>query len=148
MRRLLLAFCFAVSLSLLAALPASADTASHFKINDQVPFAGFQVDVPCTGDTITFHGARYGRRRSLVRFFRRCPAKRICADFRQSSVDKMATKCVSERTTHTLIQLTRRPYRKFCTTRQTNAAFVSPLCHSIYQAPAASTGVQQRALVK
>src|SRR3954454_21914409 len=36
------------------ASPAGAATASHFKVNQQIPFAGFQVAVPCTGDTITF----------------------------------------------------------------------------------------------
>src|SRR3954454_20563711 len=36
------------------AAPGAADPKSHFKVNQQVPLAGFQVQVPCTGDTITF----------------------------------------------------------------------------------------------
>jgi hypothetical protein len=39
---------------ILGGSPAGAVAASHFKVNQQIPFAGFQVDVPCTGDTITF----------------------------------------------------------------------------------------------
>jgi len=54
MRGFLLALCAATSAVIVAAVPAGADTASHFKINQQIPFAGFQVFVPCTGDTITF----------------------------------------------------------------------------------------------
>ena len=53
MRHALFALCTALALVGLAA-PAGADTASHFKVNQQIPFAGFQVFVPCTGDTITF----------------------------------------------------------------------------------------------
>ena len=37
-----------------AAGAAQADPAIHFKVNEQIPFAGFQVLVPCTGDIITF----------------------------------------------------------------------------------------------
>jgi hypothetical protein len=33
---------------------AQADPAIHFKVNEQIPFAGFEVAVPCTGDLITF----------------------------------------------------------------------------------------------
>ena len=54
MRGFLLALCAAASAIIVAAVPAGADTASHFKVNQQIPFAGFHVDVPCTGDTITF----------------------------------------------------------------------------------------------
>jgi hypothetical protein len=54
MRRLLLCLCATACAGLVAALPASAGSVSHFKINQQIPLAGFQVDVPCTGDTITF----------------------------------------------------------------------------------------------
>lgn len=43
-----------VCVSVLVALPASASAVDHLKINQQIPFAGFQVFVPCTGDTITF----------------------------------------------------------------------------------------------
>jgi hypothetical protein len=53
MRRLLIACVAAVIAGLMVTVPASA-TVDHFKINQQIPFAGFQVDVPCTGDTITF----------------------------------------------------------------------------------------------
>jgi hypothetical protein len=37
-----------------AAVPAGAAAATHFNVNQQIPLAGFQVLVPCTGDTITF----------------------------------------------------------------------------------------------
>jgi len=53
MRYALFALCTALTVFGLAA-PAGADPATHFKVNQQIPFAGFQVDVPCTGDTITF----------------------------------------------------------------------------------------------
>lgn len=46
---------FTAALTLIGvAAPAGAETASHFKVNQQIPLAGFQVFVPCTGDTITF----------------------------------------------------------------------------------------------
>lgn len=54
MRGFLLGLCSAILTATVAAGPADADSASHFKVNDWIPFAGFQVDVPCTGDTITF----------------------------------------------------------------------------------------------
>ena len=54
MRGALLALCTAAFMLTGAAVPAGADAATHFKVNQQIPFAGFQVFVPCTGDTITF----------------------------------------------------------------------------------------------
>jgi hypothetical protein len=51
MRRSLTAL-IAVSAFLAAASPAAAKP--EFRVNQQLPLAGFQVDVPCTGDTITF----------------------------------------------------------------------------------------------
>src|SRR5215475_7342450 len=54
MRRALFALCTVAFAVIGAAAPAGADTASHFEVNQQIPFAGFQVFVPCTGDTITF----------------------------------------------------------------------------------------------
>jgi len=54
MRSALLVLSAAAAMIIGAAVPASAGAASHFKVNQQVPFAGFQVFVPCTGDTITF----------------------------------------------------------------------------------------------
>jgi hypothetical protein len=54
MRRTLFTLCAAAFAVIAAAVPASAGTVSHFKVNQQIPFAGFQVLVPCTGDTITF----------------------------------------------------------------------------------------------
>jgi hypothetical protein len=53
MRRLLTAL-IAVTAFLAAASPAAASPVFHLKVNQQLPLAGFQVDVPCTGDTITF----------------------------------------------------------------------------------------------
>jgi hypothetical protein len=53
MRRLLTAL-IAVTAFLAAASPAAASPVFHSKVNQQLPLAGFQVDVPCTGDTITF----------------------------------------------------------------------------------------------
>ena len=53
MRRALFTLCVATLAVIGTAIPASA-TVSHFKVNQQIPFAGFQVFVPCTGDTITF----------------------------------------------------------------------------------------------
>ena len=54
MRGALFALCTATFTVIGTAIPAGADAASHFKVNQQIPFAGFQVLVPCTGDTITF----------------------------------------------------------------------------------------------
>jgi len=54
MRNVLLALCAAALNVAGVAAPAGADAASHFKINQQIPLAGFQASVPCTGDTITF----------------------------------------------------------------------------------------------
>ena len=57
MRRVVVTVASAAALVLAmggAASPAGAGTASHFQTNQQIPFAGFQVTVPCTGDTITF----------------------------------------------------------------------------------------------
>jgi hypothetical protein len=55
MRNALLGLSSAVVLTLVGmAAPAGAEAASHFKVNEQIPLAGFQVGVPCTGDTITF----------------------------------------------------------------------------------------------
>jgi hypothetical protein len=44
----------AVIACLVAASPAAASPMVHQQVNQQLPLAGFQVDVPCTGDTITF----------------------------------------------------------------------------------------------
>ena len=53
MRRLLISVLAAAGL--LAASPVAASAAVlHITTNDEIPFAGFQVVVPCTGDTITF----------------------------------------------------------------------------------------------
>src|SRR3954453_18317448 len=54
MRRALVALCSVAFAVIGAAAPAGADTVTHFKVNQQIPFAGFEVFVPCTGDTITF----------------------------------------------------------------------------------------------
>jgi hypothetical protein len=54
MRRALFSLATAALGAIGMATPAAADTATHFKVNQQIPFAGFQVFVPCTGDTITF----------------------------------------------------------------------------------------------
>jgi len=54
MRRILFAVVASAVAVIGAAIPASAGSASHFMVNQQIPFAGFQVFVPCTGDTITF----------------------------------------------------------------------------------------------
>jgi len=54
MRRALFALCAFAFAVVGAAGTAVADSASHFKVNQQVPFVGFEVFVPCTGDTITF----------------------------------------------------------------------------------------------
>jgi len=54
MRRALFALCTVAFAVIGTTAPAGADTASHFKVNQQIPFAGFEVFVPCTGDTITF----------------------------------------------------------------------------------------------
>jgi hypothetical protein len=54
MRRTPVALGLAAAAVIVGASPAGAETASHFKVNQQIPFAGFQVFVPCTGDTITF----------------------------------------------------------------------------------------------
>jgi hypothetical protein len=54
MRRTPVALGLAAAALIVGASPAGAETASHFKVNQQIPFAGFQVFVPCTGDTITF----------------------------------------------------------------------------------------------
>ena len=54
MRGALFALCTAAFMVIGAAVPAGAGAASHFKVKQQIPFAGFQVFVPCTGDTITF----------------------------------------------------------------------------------------------
>jgi hypothetical protein len=57
MRRVVVTVASAAALVLAmggVASPAGAGTASHFQVNQQIPFAGFQVAVPCTGDTITF----------------------------------------------------------------------------------------------
>ena len=54
MRRALFVLCTAAFTLFGVAAPAGAETASHFKVNQQIPLAGFQVLVPCTGDTITF----------------------------------------------------------------------------------------------
>ena len=53
MRRSLTAI-IAVIAFLAAASPAAASPVIHQKLNQQLPLAGLQVDVPCTGDTITF----------------------------------------------------------------------------------------------
>ena len=53
MRRSLTAI-IAVIAFLVAASPAAASPVIHQKLNQQLPLAGLQVDVPCTGDTITF----------------------------------------------------------------------------------------------
>jgi len=55
MRGALFALCTAAFMVIGAAVPAGAGAASHFKVKQQIPFAGFQVFVPCTGDTITFN---------------------------------------------------------------------------------------------
>ena|SRR5437764_14248131 len=53
MRRLLITVLTAAGL--LVAYPAAASAAvTHVDVNQQLPLAGFQVAVPCTGDTITF----------------------------------------------------------------------------------------------
>lgn len=44
----------AVIAFLVAASPAVAGPVQHFTVNQRIPLAGFQADVPCTGDTITF----------------------------------------------------------------------------------------------
>ena len=54
MRVAMVSLCAAAFTVIGTAVPASADTVSHFKVNQQIPLAGFQVFVPCTGDTITF----------------------------------------------------------------------------------------------
>lgn len=54
MRRVLFAVCGAAVGFIGAAVPAGAETATHFKVNQQIPLAGFEVFVPCTGDVITF----------------------------------------------------------------------------------------------
>lgn len=54
MRRALFALCSVAFAVAGAAAPANAATISHFKVNQQIPFARFEVFVPCTGDTITF----------------------------------------------------------------------------------------------
>jgi hypothetical protein len=54
MRRALLVLCAALAVTV-AAGPAAAGAMSQFKVNQQVPLAGFQVLVPCTGDTVTFN---------------------------------------------------------------------------------------------
>jgi hypothetical protein len=54
MRKAWLALCAAVLTVVGVSAPSSADVATHFKVNQMIPFAGFQVFVPCTGDTITF----------------------------------------------------------------------------------------------
>jgi hypothetical protein len=54
MRRAVIWLCVAVTALVVGASPAAAGSVSHFKVNQQIPFAGFQVFVPCTGDTITF----------------------------------------------------------------------------------------------
>ena len=54
MRRALFVLCTAAFTLIGVAVPAGADTASHFTVNQQIPLAGFEVLVPCTGDTITF----------------------------------------------------------------------------------------------
>jgi len=54
MRGALFALCTAAFMVIGAAILAGAGAASHFKVKQQIPFAGFQVFVPCTGDTITF----------------------------------------------------------------------------------------------
>lgn len=53
MRRLLTAL-IAVTAFLVVASPAAASPVFHDHESDQQSLAGFQVDVPCTGDTITF----------------------------------------------------------------------------------------------
>jgi hypothetical protein len=53
MRRLLTAM-IAVTAFLAAVSPAAASPVFHDHESQQIPLAGFQVDVPCTGDTITF----------------------------------------------------------------------------------------------
>ncbi len=53
MRRSLTAL-IAVIAFLAAASPAAASPVVHQQVNQQIPLAGFQVAVPCTGDTITF----------------------------------------------------------------------------------------------
>jgi hypothetical protein len=54
MRGLLVVLPACVLAVISTAVPANADAAIHFTVNQQFPLAGFQVDVPCTGDTITF----------------------------------------------------------------------------------------------
>lgn len=44
----------AVIAFLVAASPAVAGPVQHLTVNQRIPLAGFQADVPCTGDTITF----------------------------------------------------------------------------------------------
>jgi hypothetical protein len=54
LRKILFAL-FAGALAVVGmAVPAGAAPATHFTVNQQIPLAGFQVFVPCTGDTITF----------------------------------------------------------------------------------------------
>lgn len=53
MRRLLTAL-IAVTAFLAAASPAAASPVFHDHESQQISLAGFQVGVPCTGDTITF----------------------------------------------------------------------------------------------
>ena len=54
MRRAVFALCAVASTLAIAASPAGAAPVIHSKTNQQIPLAGFQVFVPCTGDTITF----------------------------------------------------------------------------------------------
>jgi hypothetical protein len=54
MRRAMIVLLAAAMMLVVAASSAGASPAVHSKTNTWMPLAGFQVFVPCTGDTITF----------------------------------------------------------------------------------------------